>query len=109
MTIIPLSTGSPAQTLRVELEGELYNFRVIYNERLRVWALDLSDVDGVPLASGIALVAGTDILSPYGLKVGALVVVEVGSTGEDANANNLGDVYKLAHITEQELIDGITI
>lgn len=108
MTIIPI-TSDPAQTLRVELEGELYNFRITYSERSGVWALDIADVDAVPLASGVALVAGADILSPYGLNIGGLAIVEVGSTGGDANATNLGDVYKLAHITEQELIDGITV
>ncbi len=105
MTEIPLLTGEPAQSLRVELEGELYNFRVTYNERLAVWGLDISDVDAVELASGVLLVVGADLLNPYNLGIGGLFVAEVGTTGGDADADNLGDVYQLIHLTEQETAD----
>ena len=105
MTEIPLLTGEPAQSLRVELEGELYNFRITYNERLTAWSLDLSDVDAVELASGILLVVGVDLLNAYNLNLGGLFMVEIGTTGGDAGADNLGDVYKLIHLTAQELED----
>ena len=105
MTEIPLLTGEPAQSLRVELEGELYNFRITYNERLTAWALDLSDVDAVALSSGILLVVGVDLLNAYNLNLGGLFMVEIGTTGGDAGADNLGDVYKLIHLTAQELED----
>ena len=109
MTEIPLLIGEPAQSLRVELEGELYNFRITYNERLGAWSLDLSDVDAVALASGILLVVGADLLNAYNLNIGGLFMVEIGTTGGDAGADNLGDVYKLIHLTAQELEDVSTV
>lgn len=109
MTEIPLLTGEPAQSLRVELEGELYNFRITYNERLAAWGLDLSDVDAVALASGVLLVTGADLIAPYNLDIGGLFMAEIGTTGGDAGATNLGGVYKLIHLTEQELEDGVAV
>jgi len=109
MTEIPLLTGEPSPSLRVDLEGELYNFRITYNERLNAWALDLSDVDAVALASGVLLVVGVDLLNAYNLNIGGLFMVEVGTTGGDAGADNLGDVYKLIHLTAQELEDVSTV
>ncbi len=109
MTEIPLSTNEAAQSLRVELEGELYTFRITFNDRLTYWGLDISDVDGVDIASGILLVTGANLLSAYNLDIGGLFMAEIGTTGGDAGFNNLGDVFKLMHLTEQELIDGITI
>jgi hypothetical protein len=105
MTEIPLLTGEPAQSLRVELEGELYNMRITYNERANTWGLDLADVDAVPLASGVLLVVGADLIDAYKLGIGGLFMVEIGTTGGDAGANNLGDVYKLIYLTEQEVED----
>ena len=109
MTEIPLTVDEGAQSLRVELEGELYTFRITFNDRLTYWGLDISDVDDVEIASGILLVTGADLLSAYNLDIGGLFMAEIGTTGGDAGFNNLGDVFKLMHLTEQELTDGITI
>ena len=103
MTEIPIESGVPSQTLKVDLEGDAYNFRIIYNTRVGVWTFDLSNEDGEALASGVTMVMGADLIDQYNLGIGALVMVEEGITGIDAGVDDLGDRVIFLHLTEEEV------
>jgi len=109
MTEIPIESGVPSQTFKVDLEGDTYNFRVIYNTRVGVWTFDLSDEDGVELCSGVTMVLSADLIDQFNLGIGSLFMLEEGSTNIDAGVSDLGDRIILAHLTPQEVLDGVTV
>lgn len=104
---IPL-TSDPSQTFSIELAGDIYQFRVIYNQRYGTWSFDLSDVDDVLLVAGIPLLIGSDLLSQYNLEIGALVVIDTEETFVDATGDDgdLGTRVILTYITPEELEAG---
>ena len=103
MTEIPIESGVPSQTLKVDLEGNTYNFRIIYNSRTGVWTFDLTDEDDVDLVSGVAMVLGASLIGQFNLGIGALAMVEQGATGLDATADDLGERILLVHLTEEDI------
>jgi hypothetical protein len=108
-TEIPLKTGVPSQTFKVDLEGNTYNFRVMYNSRIGVWTFDLSDEDGNPLASGVTMVLGADLIDQFNLGIGSLIMVSLSPQRADASDSNLGSEILLVHVTQEEKENGITI
>ncbi len=109
MTEIPIESGLPSQTLKVDLEGNTYNFRIIFNSRVCVWTMDISDEADNTLCSGVAMVLGADLINQFNLGIGKLIMIENGSTGLDATADDLGDRIILAHLEEGETIDVTTV
>lgn len=103
MTEIPIESGVPSQTFKVDLEGDTYNFRIIYNTRVGVWTFDLSNEDGESLADGVTMVMGTDLIDQYNLNIGALIMAEEGITRLDAGVDDLGERVLLIHLTEEEV------
>jgi hypothetical protein len=109
MTEIPIESGVPSQTFKVDLDENTYNFRVIYNTRLGTWTFDLSDEDGVALCSGVTMVLSADLINQFNLGIGSLFMLEEGSTRVDASVDDLGDRIILAYLTPQEVLDGVTV
>ena len=61
---IPLSARP--QRLQVLLAGVIYGIRLYWLVPANCWAIDLSDHNGNPLISGIALVTGGDLFAQFG-------------------------------------------
>jgi hypothetical protein len=51
-----------AQTFNISLDGTTYNIRTFWNTQGQYWMMDIADVNNVPLANGIPLVTGEDLL-----------------------------------------------
>lgn len=62
---IPLQSGQP-QTFQVALSGATYTFRTYWNYYTENWMLDIGDASNNPLAQGVALITGVDVLSQLG-------------------------------------------
>lgn len=60
MSEIPLKAAP--QTLGVVLSGKSYRMAVKWNWIEQCWVVDLSDSAGVPVARGLAMVTGADML-----------------------------------------------
>lgn len=87
---IPLQ--AQPQVLQVTLAGVQYQLTVRWNDANQAWTLDIADVNGNPIISGIPLVTGSDLLSPYAyLGIGGQLIVQ---TTNDTDAvptlSNLG-------------------
>jgi hypothetical protein len=54
-----------AQTLAITLAGINYNLNVYWNVPNDSWMLDLLDVDGKAILTGIPLVTGADLLEQF--------------------------------------------
>ena len=66
-------------TFRVSLSGSVYKFTVRYNGRMNRWILNIDDVAGNQILSGIPLLINVDLFSQYptlNVLAGKLFVVD---------------------------------
>lgn len=101
MIEIPL-TSDGEQKFSITLEGITYEFRVIYNTRLNLWAADIS-TGGSAIANGVALVGGKDLVEQYDIPLRNIYAINTTGSNEDANANNLGTDVRLFQLTDEEV------
>lgn len=93
---IPLINNQ--QSLTIALGAATYRMRVTWNAPGEAWLLDIADRDGVAIAQGIALTAGTDLLGQLeylGIR-GALVArvdSDVFTPPDRSNLGNGGSLY----------------
>jgi len=90
------------QTLRVTLDGTIYQLALQYNERMEVWRLDILDAAGAVLAAGLQVRnAGPPIngaISTRGdLPNGLLWALASSLPGADAGLEELGARVQLAY------------
>lgn len=109
---IPVASGLPEQSLRIELDGAAYNIRIYWNQyddAIRVvtgdedgkWYMDLSGDDFT--INGIALVGGTDLFEPYGYRqLGSLFVADTSGNSQDPVFDGLGDRWILRYYDTTE-------
>src|SRR5208282_1439881 len=77
---LPPSTDRP-QRFTTQLGSAVYQFDLRWNDRSNVWTMDISDpVSGNPILSGLTVVLGADLMKPYALGIGILIVVDETST-----------------------------
>lgn len=98
---IPFVPSKP-QTVTVSLVGVFYRFTVRWNQPANCWMLDIADSSGDDLATGIAMITGTDLLGPYKyLDIGGQLIAQ---TDHDTFAvptfDNLGDTGHLYFVTD---------
>ena len=95
-------TNDPSQTFDIVLGNINYEFLIKYNSRVGAWSLDIT-TGGQLLYSGIALVIGGDIMSPY--PEGPTNIYMVNTTGRDmdATAENLGIDVRMFQLTDEEV------
>lgn len=91
---IPLQIGTP-QTFSIALSGVTYQLTFLYRNDtsgLGGWAVDIADDSGNPLAQGIPLVTGADLLAQYGyLNFGGALYVQTTSNPDAVPTfDNLG-------------------
>lgn len=107
MIEIPL-TNSAEQRFSVQLEGETYDFRVIYNSRAGFWTADISQ-GGAVLAYGVGLVAGINILDQFNFSIDRLYVVNLDETSQDPLFDGFGTTSKLFSLSEEEVASVETV
>lgn len=93
---IPLAGGQ--QTFTIDLVGATYRLRFTYAAAVEGgWILDIGDAADSPLACGIPLVTGVDLLEPYDYLGfgGKLFVVTVGDTSATPTPDGLGTASRL--------------
>jgi hypothetical protein len=84
-------TNDAAQIVVVQLGATKYQCEVRYNDRADIWALTMSDfATGAKLFDGVPLVLGGDLLAPYNLGLGSIVVNDENATGLDAGPDDFG-------------------
>lgn len=54
-----------AQTFKIALSGTFYRFTFRWNDPANCWMMDFADANNVPLAQGIPLIPGADLLQQY--------------------------------------------
>lgn len=101
---LPVSSDS-AQTFITQLGDVKYLFNLRWNDRSQCWCMDmLTDSDQVVLLQGIPLVLGCDLLQPYNLGIGRMLVVDESGQGLDASYNDLGSRVKVYWFSPDEVL-----
>lgn len=101
---LPLSSD-PAQRFTTQLGDKKYDFDVKYNDRSGVWTMDMADnASKLSILSGVPLVLGQELLEPYNLAIGQMLVVDGTNQGKEAGPDDLGDRVKLYWISPDEVI-----
>ena len=102
MNLIPLEGGpqNAHQTFSVELAGRDITFKLDWCGYVDFpfWNLDILE-RGLPLVLGLKVVPGCDLVEPYKLGLGKLVLV-----GEEPTLDNLGIDNQLVWIDPNESI-----
>jgi hypothetical protein len=105
---LPFSSD-PNQTVTIQLGSKTtqfsgnYQFWAYFNDRVGVWCIDISDANsGVIILQGIPLVLGCDLLAPYKLGIGMLIVFDETSSNKEATFDSLGDITNVYWISPDE-------
>ena len=97
---IPLS--SQPQTFTISLGGLVYNLTVLWRDAIMGgWFLDIADSTNTPLACGLPLVTGTDLLAQLAYLgiAGSMVVTTDGDINVVPTFANLGTLSHLWFVT----------
>jgi uncharacterized protein DUF6983 len=103
MLILPF-TADYDQAFRTQVNGETYVVDARWNERGQHWTFDLTrNSDQVLLVAGVPLLSGQDVLSPYALGIGGIVVADLNGTQTDPGPDDLADRAIVVYLSPDEL------
>lgn len=103
MQIIPL-TSDYDQSLVVQLGAAKYGIAPVWNERAKLWTCDITrDADQVLLVAGVPMLIGQDMLAPYALGIGGLVMTDLSAKNTDAGPEDLGDRVIMTWLSTEDL------
>jgi len=103
MLVVPF-TSDYDQRFTSQLGEDKYVFDARWNERGQVWAVDITrDADQVELIAGVPLLAGQDLLAPYALGIGGLVVADLSLKDTDPGPDDFGERVIVAWLSNDDL------
>jgi hypothetical protein len=106
MQLLPTpNDGYPHQTAQVQL-GDTFVVTWRWNARDGVWYFGLTDVDSVPIVSGVRVVLNVDLLggvSDSRRPDGPVVVVDSAGRADEPGLLDLGKRVKVVFIPRAEL------
>lgn len=91
-TIFLVPTTPKPQTFFISLNAVSYQFTIKWNTSADCWVLDIADNNGVPMAQGLPLITGADLLgqlAELGI-TGQLIVQSDNDPNEVPNFTTLG-------------------
>jgi len=111
MHTVPFSSDYDQQfTTPLGEDGDKYTFEARWNERGKNWTFDLTrDTDDVKLLAGVPMLIGQDLLQPYALGIGGLIVFDLGQKNTDPGPEDLGSRVLALYLSNQDLRDIKTI
>lgn len=95
---IPLQPGP--QILSISLANVTYQLTVWWNNQCGSWMIDIDDINGNPVLTGIPMVAGADLLEQFGyLNFGGQLIAQTENAPDAvpnfANLGQTGNLYFL--------------
>ncbi|HSS39040.1 MAG TPA: hypothetical protein VLT58_09750, partial [Polyangia bacterium] len=103
MQLVPF-TSDYDQSFTTTLNGVRYVIDARWNERGQVWTFDLTrEADQVLLLAGVSMLSGQDLLAPYALGIGGLVVTDLSNNSTDPGPDDLGDRAAVVFLNNDEL------
>lgn len=102
---VPLTPSVPAYHLETVLDDVTFVLDVRWNYRTEQWQVSISDADGAPLATGVALVLGAFLgrrTADARMPAGVLVLSDLSGAGVDAGFDDLGTRVCLYYYSASE-------
>lgn len=100
---LPVSSD-PAQDFVTTLGEQTYEFYIRWNDRGSFWTMDVTDYNSqTKLISGMPLLLGCDLFSPYVLQNGSLIAYDTSGASQDANYDDLGTRVQMYWFDESEV------
>lgn len=65
MAVFEIPLTPEAQTFVIDLGGVTYGLRFVWNAQSACWILDISDTLGNPIAQGIPVITGADLVKQF--------------------------------------------
>lgn len=97
---LPLSSDI-SQRFTCQLGDNELQFDVRFNDRQGVWLMSITDAStNTKQVDGVALLLGCELLEPFNLGLGYLIVYDEDGTNKDATETDLGsrvNVYWLSY------------
>ncbi len=104
MQTLPLDS-TKVYTTSIELEGELYNLKVYYAERLDNWFFNISDVDGTPIAFGQKIATNALLSKSFVDQLPGFLLALTSDNKDDADPGeeDLGVRVEVHHLSQAEV------
>jgi hypothetical protein len=80
--------AAPFQRLQTTLNGITVGLVLAWNDWLGRWSLSV-ELDDVPVASGLRMVLGVDLIAGFGLGIGQLMLVDWAKKGGNPGYDEL--------------------
>lgn len=103
---IPTSTTQAHYRQATALDGEDYVLRFQWNARAGGWFLELADADGVPIVSGVRIVADFPLLrrvTDPRRPPGELIAADLSGQALDPGFAELGERVVLTYLDAEEV------
>lgn len=97
---IPINFQAPDFTFQIDLDGLIYGFHFMYNERVDGWTMEIQQADGTPIVSGLQVVTGWKPLARFvdpRLPPGELFTMDITGQSNEPDDVNFGDTILLCY------------
>jgi hypothetical protein len=97
MALVEIPTGPSQRTMSIALAGQTYFLRLAYADAEDAgWFMDVSDTTGNPIACGLPLVTGADLLAQLAyLGLGGEMLVVTDAVGSSPTFDGMGTTAHL--------------
>jgi hypothetical protein len=102
MKIVDVKNGVGPQLIRDTFEGVNIRIKLMWNKEYEFYSLGIVDENDNTLIDGVPVKVGADLIAPYRLDLGGLVVSSP-SLSEEMTIDNVGVTHFLVHIPAAEL------
>lgn len=103
---LPTRTDLVYYDMTVDLDGVTYLMTFRFNARDGFWYMDIADIEGAPIRTGIRIVLGADFLrlvrdirKPPGL----MAAVDTTGQGNEAGLEGLGRAVRMLYVESSSL------
>lgn len=96
-----VTTPYPDTTQRVPLDGIVYTLRLYWSQRCSSWHMDMSDVDGLPIVSGVRLVTAFPLLYRFRylpVPPGEMYFLDLRDQAGEPTLEDMGVLYRLYYV-----------
>ena len=106
MILIPVDSVRSWSTFDVKIDDDSYRISVQWNSLALYWSMNIEGLTNDVRLTGLALVSGADLLSPFAiLEMGRLFVADLELGNTDPDRDSLGKRHVVVYLSRGENVD----